>query len=86
MNMFVDLELRGLPPPEPLIQATSQMAMLEPGQVLRITLDREPYPLYEIAKEQGFRVRVKEFEPGQFHIHLWEDSSVPEDSIPGEAR
>ncbi|WP_369602987.1 DUF2249 domain-containing protein [Hahella sp. SMD15-11] len=66
-----------------MVQATSQMAMLGPGQVLRVILDREPYPLYEIAREQGFFVRVLEFEPGQYYIHLWLD---PELEVPGEDR
>ncbi len=42
----ITLDVRGLPPPEPLEHCLEALADLLPGQRLCMLIDREPYPLY----------------------------------------
>lgn len=47
------LDVRGLPAPEPLEQCLDALAELDPGQWLRLLIDREPFPLYGILDREG---------------------------------
>lgn len=52
--MDLQLDARGLPPPEPLERCLDALAGLAPGQGLVLWLDREPFPLYAILQRNGF--------------------------------
>jgi TusA-related sulfurtransferase len=49
------IDARGLEPPEPLEKVTQTLALLRPGQSIRLLLHREPFPLYAILDERGYR-------------------------------
>lgn len=51
MNVLVDA--RGLPPPEPFERAMEALADLSPGDILTVTLDRVPWPLFRILERDG---------------------------------
>ena len=48
------IDARGLEPPEPLEKVTQTLALLRPGQSIRLLLHREPFPLYAILDERGY--------------------------------
>jgi TusA-related sulfurtransferase len=48
------IDARGLEPPEPLERVMQALAMLQPGQSIRLLLYREPFPLYPILAEKGY--------------------------------
>jgi hypothetical protein len=48
------IDARWLEPPEPLEKVTQAVALLKPGQHIRLLLHREPFPLYAILDERGF--------------------------------
>lgn len=61
------LDVRGLEPPEPftrIMQALTQ----SPDKPLRVLIHREPFPLYDILAEQGFRHRTRALGDGGFEI------------------
>ncbi|MGZ3181855.1 MAG: DUF2249 domain-containing protein [Telluria sp.] len=49
------LDLRGMHPPEPMEHVLEALDRLEPGQQLQLLMDREPFPLYRILANNGFR-------------------------------
>lgn len=49
------LELCGLVPPEPMERVLEALDQLQPGQQIRMRIDREPVPLYRILERNGYR-------------------------------
>lgn len=49
------VDARGLEPPEPMEKVMQTLALLRPGQSIRMLLHREPFPLYPILAERGYR-------------------------------
>jgi TusA-related sulfurtransferase len=48
------IDARGLEPPEPLEKVMATLALLRPGQSIRLLLHREPFPLYPLLAERGY--------------------------------
>jgi uncharacterized protein (DUF2249 family) len=46
---------RGLEPPEPMERVMHALALLRPGQSIRLLLHREPFPLYAVLADRGYR-------------------------------
>ena len=55
---IVEIDVCGLQPPEPLERVLEALSRLQPGQQLRMLIDREPRPLYRILERNGY-----EYEP-----------------------
>ena len=49
------LELCGMVPPEPMERVLEALDQLQPGQHIRMVIDREPVPLYRILQNNGYR-------------------------------
>jgi uncharacterized protein (DUF2249 family) len=49
------LELCGMVPPEPMERVLEALDLLQPGQHIRMVIDREPVPLYRILERNGYR-------------------------------
>jgi TusA-related sulfurtransferase len=49
------LDARGLEPPEPMERVMQTLALLRPGQTIRLLLHREPFPLYPILAARAYR-------------------------------
>lgn len=49
------VDARGLEPPEPMEKVMRTLPLLRPGQTIRLLLHREPFPLYPILAEHGYR-------------------------------
>jgi TusA-related sulfurtransferase len=49
------VDARGLEPPEPMEKVMQALALLRPGQSIRLLLHREPFPLYPLLAERGYR-------------------------------
>jgi len=49
------VDARGLEPPEPMEKIMTTLELLRPGQSIRMLLHREPFPLYAILAERGYR-------------------------------
>ncbi len=51
---IVEIDVCGLQPPEPLERVLEALSRLQPGQQLRMLIDREPRPLYRILDRNGY--------------------------------
>jgi len=58
MKQEVLIDGRWLMPPEPMEKVLSALDELQPGQHIRFLLHREPYPLYGILKNMGYKHRT----------------------------
>ena len=65
------LNVSGLEPPEPMVIVLEATEELMPGQYLRVLNNREPYPLYPILEEDGFKHRIQEGRETSFEIFIW---------------
>lgn len=63
----VDLDVRGLEPPQPLLAIFEKLAEIGPGALLRVRHHREPVLLYDKLALRGYAVRA-EREPGGDYI------------------
>lgn len=48
------IDARGLEPPEPMERVLQTLALLRPGQSIRLLLHREPFPLYALLAQRGY--------------------------------
>lgn len=53
---LLELDLRGLPAPEPMIRALAAAETLQPGQALRVLTPLLPTPLIEALQVLGLQV------------------------------
>ena len=62
------LDVRGLEPPEPMVQILERLDTLGPGQHLIVLHERRPMLLYPQLDERGFLHETEEVEPGLVRI------------------
>jgi TusA-related sulfurtransferase len=62
------VDARGLEPPEPMEKVMQTLALLRPGQSIRMLLHREPFPLYAILAERGYRHETRMEADGSYVI------------------
>ncbi len=58
------LDLRGLPPPEPLVRALEAVEALSDGDELVVLTERRPVHLLPLLAERGVEVAVRELADG----------------------
>jgi len=63
------LDVRGLDPPEPIRRICRALAR-DPTRTLRVLIHREPLPLYELLKQQGYVYRTQPLAEGGFEIRI----------------
>lgn len=49
------VDARDLEPPEPMEMVMQTLALLRPGQTIRLLLHREPFPLYPLLAGRDYR-------------------------------
>ncbi len=64
------LDVRGLEPPEPMVQILAACENLSPGQSLEVTHDRRPQMLYPVLHEKGLQQVTEERADGQIHVRI----------------
>lgn len=62
------LDVRGLPPPEPMVRVLECLDGLAPGDTLTVLHERRPMFLYPQLDERGFTHATDEPEPGLVRI------------------
>jgi uncharacterized protein (DUF2249 family) len=67
----LELDNRGLGPPEPMIRILDALPTLGEGQELIARNDRDPIFLYPELKNRGFEYETSQLEDGSFRIRIW---------------
>lgn len=69
-NADLTLDVRNLPPPEPLERCLEKIWELAGDQRLHLLIDREPHPLFAILDRHGFEHSCLP-ENGYFKVSIW---------------
>ncbi len=64
------LDVCGLPPPEPFEHIMRALSSLPAGTVLQVHIHREPYPLYEVLRDNGYAWQTTALADGSFSIRI----------------
>ena len=68
--LVLDVDARGLEPPQPLVKILEALATLPKGAQLRAYTDRRPMHLYAQLDERGFVGESEEQKDGSFVTHV----------------
>ena len=74
-----ELDVRGLLPPEPFENIIRALQTLPAGESLQVHIHREPFPLYEMLRDNGYAWQTAALAGGDFEI------LITRDSLPGHA-
>jgi uncharacterized protein (DUF2249 family) len=66
----VEVDARGLEPPQPMVRILEAVASLPKGSELRAFTDRRPMHLYPHLEQRGFRGQSEEQPDGSFITHI----------------
>jgi len=69
-TMARELDVRGLPPPEPFERIIGALQILPAECCLHVLIHREPYPLYEVLLDGGYKWKTTALEDGNFSIRI----------------
>jgi uncharacterized protein (DUF2249 family) len=67
---IIEVDARGLEPPQPMIKILETLATLPNGAELRAHTDRRPMHLYAQLEERGFVGTTEEQKDGSFITHI----------------
>ena len=71
MNMTtVDVDARGLEPPQPMVRILEALGSLPADAVLRARTDRRPLHLYPLLEDRGFTAETEAEADGSFVTHI----------------
>lgn len=73
-----DLDVRGMHPPEPMERVLEALDVLQPGERLRMLIDREPRPLFRILFNNGYQYSTLLRPDFLYEIMIWKQ--VPQES------
>lgn len=65
------LDVRGLPPPEPLERVLDALGALQPGDHLRLLIDIEPRPLYAMLDRNDLAHRTERGPVSGYEVTIW---------------
>ena len=71
MTRHVTLDVRGLPPPEPIERVLEAIDGFEEGDTLRLVIDCMPHPLFRILERNGYRHRETPGTESLYEITIW---------------
>jgi len=69
------LDVRGLPPCEPMERILEEIETIGPDDRLRVTLTREPVPLFPILVERGYAWNVESRTEELCEVLIWRGGS-----------
>lgn len=65
------LDVRGLPPPEPMQQVLAALARLPARTELVVQIHREPVFLFDLIEPKGWRYSARELAPARWEVYIW---------------
>lgn len=60
----MELDNRGLQPPEPMVRIMSALEKLPPDEALEVLMDRRPIPLFAILTDRGYQYETDDLPGG----------------------
>ena len=72
---IIPIDVSDLEPPEPMERIFTQLKQLRAGQLLRVRHRREPFPLYPMLEQAGYKHCCIPSGTEAFLIYIWPDSA-----------
>lgn len=66
----MEIDVRGLPPPEPFEHIIRALQTLPLDACLQVYIDREPFPLYEVLLDAGYDWQTTAQADGSYSIRI----------------
>jgi uncharacterized protein (DUF2249 family) len=66
----VELDVRGMEPPRPMVAILEKLAELGPGARLRVHHHRDPILLYDQLQRRGYAARTERLGEGHYLVHI----------------
>jgi uncharacterized protein (DUF2249 family) len=73
----IELDVRGLMPPEPMMRTLTALETLPAGHTLVQVNERVPQFLLPVLAERGFSCEIDESVPGVVRLRIWHSLSTP---------
>ncbi|MBT0961256.1 DUF2249 domain-containing protein [Denitromonas iodatirespirans] len=64
------VDARLMMPPEPMERTLEALDALQPGQAVLLMIPRQPAPLFDMLRNNGYAYTVEPQPDGMFHIHI----------------
>lgn len=80
------LDVRTLEHPIPFEMATEALKNLKSGEQIHMIHRREPFPLYDYARQRGFMVHTHQREEALFDIWIWRQEGEQSPGIEGDQK
>jgi len=68
MKLTRQIDVRGLPPPEPFEKIMNALQTLPADTELLVQIHREPYPLYDVLRDTGYTWHTQMLAEDNFNI------------------
>lgn len=68
---FTEIDVRELPPPEPMSAILSALSVLPNGEQLRVHHSRQPFPLYEKLTAAGWAYEGEQIAEHYFLLTIY---------------
>lgn len=67
----VVIDVSGLEPPEPMVRVLEALDLLAADGRLRVLIDRQPVPLYQILQRNGYSHLTSARDDGRYEVLIW---------------
>ena len=71
MSKQILIEVYELQAPQPMELVLDALDTLQPGEHIKMIHRMQPFPLFKILDENGFRYKVKDSDISAFDIYIW---------------
>ncbi|MFC0170486.1 DUF2249 domain-containing protein [Pseudoduganella danionis] len=67
----VQIDVSGLEPPEPMVRVLEALDLLADDGRLRVLIDRQPVPLYQVLQRNGYSHLTTARADGLYEVLIW---------------
>ena len=78
---IVSIDVSELEPPEPMEQIFARLRELQPGQLIRVRHRREPFPIYPMLEQAGYKHYCIPSGTEAFLIYVWPHSAPVDEAF-----
>lgn len=78
---IIHMDVSELEPPEPMERILARLQQLQAGQLLRVRHRREPFPLYPMLEQAGYKYCCIQRGTEAFLIYIWRHSAPVDEAF-----
>ena len=78
---IVSIDVSELEPPEPMERIFARLQQLQPGQLIRVRHRREPFPIYSLLEQAGYKYCCIPSGTESFLIYIWPHSAPVDEAF-----